>query len=55
MKGAMKGALVTSIAKVEGIVKETFSGAPPQTPTIFYPPPPPPPPPQYKFLAGPLH
>ena len=34
----MKGALVTFIAKVEGVVKEKFSGAPPQTPTSFAPP-----------------
>ena len=27
----MRGALVTFIAKVEGVVKEKFSGAPPQT------------------------
>ena len=33
----MKGALVTFIAKVEGVVKEKFSGAPPQTPTFFPP------------------
>ena len=32
-------ALVTLIAKVEGVVKEKFSGAPPQTPTYFAPPP----------------
>ena len=31
----MKGALVTFIAKVEGVVKEKFSGAPPQTQTFF--------------------
>ena len=36
----MKGALVMFIAKVEGMVKEEFSGAEPQTPTIFCPPPP---------------
>ena len=35
----MKGALVTFIAKVEGVVKEKFSGALPQTPTYFAPPP----------------
>ena len=29
----MKGALVTFIAKVEGVVKEKFSGAPPQAST----------------------
>ena len=34
----MKGKLVTFIAKVEGVVKEKFSGAPPQTPTVFAPP-----------------
>ena len=34
----MKGVLVTFIAKVEGVVKEKFSGAPPQTPTFFAPP-----------------
>ena len=28
----MRGALVTFIAKVEGVVKEEFSAAPPQTP-----------------------
>ena len=31
----MKGALVMIIAKVEGVVKEKFSGAPPQIPTSF--------------------
>ena len=36
----MKGALVTFIAKVEGVVKEKFSGARPQT-LKFLPPPPP--------------
>ena len=35
----MKGALVTFIAKVEGVAKEKFSGAQPQTPTSFAPPP----------------
>ena len=35
----MKGVLVTFIAKVEGVVKEKFSGAPPQTPKFFAPPP----------------
>ena len=35
----MKGELVTFIAKVEGVVKEKFSGAPSQTPTFFGPPP----------------
>ena len=35
----MKRALVTFIAKVEGVVKEKFSGAEPQTPTSFAPPP----------------
>ena len=35
----MKGALVTFIVKVEGVVKEIFSGAPPQAPTFFAPPP----------------
>ena len=34
----MKGALVMFIAKVEGAVKEKFSGAPPQT--LTFPPPP---------------
>ena len=34
----MKGVLVSLIAKVEGVVKEKFSGATPQTPTIFAPP-----------------
>ena len=34
----MKGALVTFIAKVEGVVKEKFPGAEPQTPTSFAPP-----------------
>ena len=34
----MKGALVTFIAKVEGVVEEKFSGAEPQTPTSFAPP-----------------
>ena len=34
----MKGALVTFIAKIEGVVKEKFSGAPPQTSTSFAPP-----------------
>ena len=34
----MKGALVTFIAKVEGVVKEKFSGAEPQTPNSFAPP-----------------
>ena len=34
----MNGALVTFIAKVEGVVKEKFSGAEPQTPTSFAPP-----------------
>ena len=34
----MKGALVTFIAKVEGVVNEKFSGAEPQTPTFFAPP-----------------
>ena len=29
----MKGALVTFLAKVEGVVKEKLSGAEPQTPT----------------------
>ena len=33
----MKGALVTFIAKVEGVAKEKFSGAEPQTPTPFAP------------------
>ena len=33
----MKGALVTFIAKVEGVVKEKFSRAAPQTPTVFRP------------------
>ena len=33
----MKEALVTFIAKVEGVVKENFSRAPPQTPTFFAP------------------
>ena len=35
----MMGALVTFIAKVEGVVKEKFSGAEPQTLTFFAPPP----------------
>ena len=35
----MKGALVTFIANVEGVVKEKFSGAEPQTPAFFAPPP----------------
>ena len=35
----MKGALVTFIAQVEGVVKEKFSGAEPQTPTVSTPPP----------------
>ena len=35
----MKGALVTFIAKIEGVVKEKFVGASPQTPTFFAPPP----------------
>ena len=35
----MKGALVTFIAKVEGVAKEKFSAAPPQTPTSLAPPP----------------
>ena len=35
----MKGVLATFIAKVEGVVKEKFSGAEPQTPTFFAPPP----------------
>ena len=35
----MKGALVTFIAKVEGVVKEKFSGAPPRPrPRHFLPP-----------------
>ena len=34
----MKGALVTFIAKVDGVVNEKFPGAPPQTPTFFAPP-----------------
>ena len=33
----MKGVLVTFIAKVEGVVKEKFSGAEPQTPKFFVP------------------
>ena len=36
----MRGALVTFIAKVEGVAKEKFSAAPPQTPKFFAPPPP---------------
>ena len=35
----MKGALVTFIAKVEGVAKEKFSGAEPQTQASFAPPP----------------
>ena len=35
----MKGALVTLIAKVKGVVKEKFSAAQPQTPAVFAPPP----------------
>ena len=35
----MKGALVTFIAKVEGVVIEKFSEALPQTRTFFAPPP----------------
>ena len=35
----MKGALVTFIVIVEGVAKEKFSGAGPQTPTSFAPPP----------------
>ena len=35
----MKGALVTFVAEVEGVVKDKFSGAPPQTPKFFVPPP----------------
>ena len=34
----MKRALVASIAKVEGVAQEKFSGAPPQTPSCFAPP-----------------
>ena len=34
----MKRALVASKAKVEGMVQEKFSGAPPQTPSCFAPP-----------------
>ena len=34
----MKKALVASIAKVEGVVEEIFSGAPLQTPSYFVPP-----------------
>ena len=34
----LKRALVASIAKVEGVVREKFSGAPPQTPSHFAPP-----------------
>ena len=34
----MKRALVASKAKVEGVVQEKFSGAPPQTPSCFAPP-----------------
>ena len=34
----MKGVWVTFIAKIEGVVNEKFSGAPPQTPTFFAPP-----------------
>ena len=34
----MKGALVTFIAKVEGVVNEKFSAALPQTPVFFAPP-----------------
>ena len=37
----MKRALVTFRAKIEGVVKEIFSGTPPQTLTFFTPPPPP--------------
>ena len=33
----MKGVLVTFIAKVEGVAKEKFSGAEPQTLTSFAP------------------
>ena len=33
----MRGALVTFIAKVEGVVKEKFSGAPPENPALFAP------------------
>ena len=40
--------LVTFIAKVEGVVKEKFSGVEPQTPTSFAPPP-------IKFLAALLY
>ena len=45
----MKGALVTFIAKVEGVVNEKFSGAEPQTLTLL------PTPSQENFLAAPLN
>ena len=42
----MKGALVAFIAKVEGVVQEKVSEAPPQAPSCFAPP--------IKILAAPL-
>ena len=38
LRQSIKGALVAFIAKVEGVVQEKFSGAPPQTPFLFAPP-----------------